>query len=38
MKKNQAEVIIAKQRNGRTGTVELAFLGALTKFANLHRG
>jgi replicative DNA helicase len=38
LKKNHAEVIIAKQRNGPTGTVELAYLGALTKFANLHRG
>jgi len=38
LKKGHAEVIIAKQRNGRTGTVELAYLGALTKFANLHRG
>jgi len=38
LKKGHAEVIIAKQRNGPTGTVELAYLGALTKFANLHRG
>jgi len=38
LKKGGAEVIIAKQRNGPTGTVELAYLGALTKFANLHRG
>ena len=37
MKKNHAEVIIAKQRNGPVGTVELAYLGALTKFANLQR-
>lgn len=38
LKKGHAEVIIAKQRNGSVGTVELAYLGALTKFANLHRG
>ena len=37
LKKNHAEVIIAKQRNGATGTVELAFLGNLTKFANLNK-
>lgn len=37
-KKNIAEVIIAKNRNGSTGTVELAWLGQYTKFANLYRG
>jgi len=36
-KKNIAEVIIAKQRNGPTGTVELAFIGKYTKFAGLDR-
>lgn len=36
-KKNIAEVIIAKQRNGPTGTVELAWLGQYTKFGNLDR-
>ncbi|MEG0872355.1 MAG: replicative DNA helicase [Clostridia bacterium] len=36
--KNVAEVIIAKNRNGSTGTVELAWLGQYTKFANLYRG
>lgn len=36
-KKNIAEVIIAKQRNGPTGTVELAWLGQYTKFANIAR-
>ncbi|MCL2048873.1 MAG: replicative DNA helicase [Defluviitaleaceae bacterium] len=39
LKKGHAEVIIAKQRNGPVGTVELAYLGALTKFGNLaHHG
>ena len=32
-----ADIIIAKQRNGSTGTVELAWLGKYTKFANLAR-
>lgn len=36
-KKNIGEVIIAKQRNGATGTVELAWLGQFTKFANLDK-
>lgn len=36
-KRNIAEVIIAKQRNGPTGTVELAFIGQYTKFARLDR-
>ncbi len=37
-KKNVAEIIIAKNRSGSTGTVELAWLGQYTKFANLYRG
>jgi replicative DNA helicase len=32
---NIAEVIIAKQRNGPTGTVKLAFLNKTTRFENL---
>ena len=33
--KNIAECIIAKQRNGPTGTVKLAWLGQFSKFGNL---
>ena len=36
-KKDIAEVIIAKQRGGSTGTVELLWMGNYTKFANLER-
>lgn len=36
-KKNIAEVIIAKQRAGSTGTIDLAWLGQYTKFANLDK-
>lgn len=32
-----SEIIIAKQRNGPTGTVKLAWIGNLTKFANLEK-
>lgn len=32
-----ADIIIAKQRNGATGTVELVWLGQYTKFANPER-
>jgi replicative DNA helicase len=35
---NIAEVIIAKQRNGPTGTVKLTFLNKATRFANLSAG
>ncbi len=36
-KKNIGEVIIAKHRNGPTGTVELLWMGQFTKFVNLER-
>ena len=32
-----AEIIVAKQRNGATGPVELAWLSRYTKFANLAK-
>jgi replicative DNA helicase len=35
--KGISEIIIAKQRNGPIGTVKLAWLPELTKFANLAR-
>lgn len=36
-KKGISEIIVAKQRNGPIGTVELAWLPEYTKFANLER-
>jgi replicative DNA helicase len=36
-KKNIGEVIISKQRNGPTGTIELVWLGQFTKFANKEK-
>ena len=36
-KKNIAEIIIAKNRSGETGTVELAWMGQYTKFGNLDK-
>lgn len=35
--KNMAEIIIAKQRNGPIGTVNLVWLPHLTRFANMER-
>ena len=35
--KNIAEIIIAKQRNGPTGTVELVWLPDYTKFVNMEK-
>ena len=32
--KNKAQIIIAKQRNGPVGLVNLLFFGAITKFKN----
>lgn len=36
-KKDVAEIIIAKQRNGPIGTIELAWLPRFTKFANMKK-
>jgi replicative DNA helicase len=36
-KKNIGEVIVSKQRNGRTGSVELTWLGEYTRFASLEK-
>lgn len=36
--KNISEIIIAKQRNGPIGTVNLVWLPEFTKFANMERG
>ncbi len=36
-KKNIAEIIIAKQRNGPIGTIELVWLPDFTKFGNLQK-
>ena len=36
-KNNIGEVIISKQRNGPTGTIELVWLGQFTKFANKEK-
>jgi replicative DNA helicase len=36
-KKNIAEIIVAKQRNGPVGTVELAWRPQYTQFGNLSK-
>ena len=35
---NKAEIIIAKQRNGPTGSVHLAYMSKCTRFENLAYG
>ena len=35
--KGLAELIVAKHRNGQTGTVDLVFIGETTSFRNLDR-
>ena len=35
--KGLAELIVAKHRNGQTGTVDLVFIGEITSFRNLDR-
>ena len=35
-KKGISEIIVAKQRNGAIGTVELAWIANLTKFSNIE--
>ncbi len=37
-KKNMAEIIIAKNRSGSTGSIDLAWFGRYTKFANMYDG
>jgi replicative DNA helicase len=37
-KKNVAEIILAKQRNGPTGTIELRFVPSSMRFDNLYHG
>jgi replicative DNA helicase len=36
--KGEAELIVAKHRNGPTGLLRLAFMNQYTKFANIARG
>ncbi len=36
--KGQAEIIIAKQRNGPTGSIKMAYLADYTRFENLQAG
>ena len=34
-KKGHSEIIVAKQRNGPTGSVDLAFMSSCTRFLNM---
>lgn len=36
-KRGQAELIIAKQRNGSVGSIDLSWIGQYTKFSNLEK-
>ncbi len=36
--KGKAEIIIAKQRNGPTGSIQMAYLSDFTRFENLAHG
>jgi replicative DNA helicase len=36
--RGEAELIVAKHRNGPTGKVQLAFMNQYTKFASLAKG
>ena len=36
--KGKAEIIIAKQRNGPTGSVKMAYIADYTRFENLAHG
>jgi replicative DNA helicase len=37
-RRGEAELIVAKHRNGPTGTVQLAFMNQYTKFASMAKG
>jgi replicative DNA helicase len=36
--RNKAEIIVAKQRRGPTGTVDLSYVGEYTRFGNFYNG
>lgn len=35
---NEADIIVAKNRNGRTGTIAVAYRGEFVRFASLESG